>query len=223
MAAESDALDQVEKPWACERKAREEGFQCLAGVDEAGRGPLAGPVVAAAVILPEKFDPKGIKDSKKLTAKQREAAYERIIRECVAFAVGIVSSEVIDEINILNATHVAAREALLGLGVDVDLVLVDGYPMRNLPFQQKAIIGGDAKCISIAAASIVAKVTRDRLMMEYHELFPGYGFCRHKGYYTREHLEAIDRHGVCVIHRKTFFPICEKVNITCQLPGLDED
>jgi ribonuclease HII len=217
-------VDQViERPWEYESEARAEGFLRIAGVDEAGRGPIAGPVVAAAVVLPEGFDADGIRDSKVMTEKQRETSYERIVSECVSSAVGVVGPEVIDRINILKATHLAAREALLGLGMLVDVALVDGYPMLDLPCPQRAIIDGDAKCISIAAASIIAKVTRDRMMRDYDREFPGYGFCRHKGYYTQEHLEAIERDGICVIHRKTFFPICEKVNVTCRLPGLGED
>jgi len=210
-----------EDRWAYELEAHRAGHRCVAGLDEAGRGPLAGPVVAAAIILPEDFDPEGIRDSKVLTPTRREAAFERIAGQCT-FAVGIVGPEVIDEINILNATHRAAREALLALGVPVDLVFVDGRPMRGLPFPQKAIVDGDAKCLSVAAASIVAKVTRDRLMDDYDREFPGYGFSRHRGYCTPEHLEAIDRLGICVLHRKTFFPISRKVNLTCPLPGLEE-
>jgi len=216
-------MGEIEGPWAYERQARQEGYELPAGLDESGRGPLAGPVVAAAVILPETFQADGIKDSKTLTATQREAAHERITRECVAFAIGVVDQQVIDEINILNATHLAARKALLALNPKPDVVLVDGYPMRGLPCPQKAIIDGDAKCVSIAAASILAKVMRDRLMTEYHERFPAYGFCRNKGYCTKEHLEAINLYGICEIHRRTFSPICELVNATCELPGLERD
>jgi ribonuclease HII len=223
LAAEQNQIGALENPWAYEREAREQGCKCIAGVDEAGRGPLAGPVVAAAVVLPETFDTTGIDDSKKLTPAQREAAYERIVHESVDFGVGIVEAGVIDEINILKATHLAARDALLGLRTKVDLALVDGRPMVGLPCSQKAIIQGDSKCVSIAAASIVAKVTRDRIMVDYDRKFPEYGFCRHKGYYTPEHLQAVEQNGVCEIHRKTFFPICEKVNLTCPLPGLEED
>ena len=154
--------------WRYEREAREGGYKRVAGVDEAGRGPLAGPVVAAAVILPSDFDPAGIKDSKVMTAKQREAAYQRIICECAAFGIGIVGPDVIDEINILNATHQAACEALSKIGA-VDLALVDGYAMKGLPCAQVSVIGGDALSVSISAASIIAKVTRDRMMEEYDQ------------------------------------------------------
>lgn len=223
MAAEQNRTGALEDPWAYELEAREQGCRCIAGVDEAGRGPLAGPVVAAAVVLPQTFEITGINDSKKLTKAHREAAYQRILKESIDVGVGIVDADVIDEINILEATHLAARNAILGLRNKVDVALVDGRPMTGLPCPQRAIIKGDSKCVSIAAASIVAKVTRDRIMTDYDRKYPEYGFCRHKGYYTQEHLQALDQHGVCEIHRRTFFPICQKVSMTCQLPGLEED
>ena len=210
-------MGEVEGPardaWQYEKDARAEGFGLVAGVDEAGRGPLAGPVVAAAVILPEGFDLTGIKDSKKLTALQRERSFERIKNDALAVGVGIVDHETIDKINILQATYEAMRAALSDMGVAFDYVLVDGN--RAIPgvrVAQTTIIGGDALSPSIAAASIIAKVTRDCIMVELAKRFPEYGFQKHKGYYCKEHLQAIEDHGVCGIHRRSFEPICAKVN-----------
>jgi ribonuclease HII len=180
------------------------GARLVAGVDEAGRGPLAGPVTAAAVILPRDLSIRGIEDSKKLTPEKREELFVLITSEAVAVGVSSVSEKVIDEINILKATQRAMREAVAGLGEIPDHVLVDGNEVPNLDLPQTAIHGGDESSTVIAAASIVAKVTRDRLLLEYDEHYPGYGFAQHKGYGTPEHLAALTRLGPCEIHRRSF-------------------
>jgi len=191
------------------------GIQRVAGVDEAGRGPLAGPVVAAAVILPPAWlqsglpkELAGLNDSKQLTEAQREKYFEFITR-CghIEFGVAEVSAAVIDEINILQATHRAMNDALAQLKPLPPHALVDGRPVKTLRVPQTAIVKGDARSFSIAAASILAKVTRDRLMLEYHLQFPAYGFAEHKGYGTAKHLAAIAQHGACPIHRLTFAPL----------------
>ncbi|MGH7849471.1 MAG: ribonuclease HII [Thermodesulfobacteriota bacterium] len=175
-----------------------------AGVDEAGRGPLAGPVVAAAVILPESFTIDGLDDSKKLTHLQRVKILELIITYAVDLAVGVVDHEVIDSINILRASLRAMEIAVNNLGRKPDFLLIDGNQRTSLPIPQETVIKGDSRCCSIAAASIVAKVRRDEIMDEYHELYPEYNFRSHKGYPTKEHLEAIRKHGPCPIHRRSF-------------------
>lgn len=186
----------------------------IAGVDEAGRGPLAGPVVAAAVMLPTGFlrdglstDLEGLNDSKQLTARQRERYFEALsLTPGLASGVSAVGIEVIDAINILRATHQAMAEALAQLEPGPEHVLVDGLPVKSLPYPQTALVKGDARSYSIAAASILAKVTRDRLMLEYDRRYPEYGFARHKGYGTPQHLAALARHGPCPIHRRSFTP-----------------
>jgi len=187
-----------------EVKARSEGFQVIAGLDEAGRGPLAGPVVAAAVVLPPTRNLKGVADSKTLTADRREKAFFLIQKKALGMGIGIVEAEEIDRLNILRASLKAMELALQGLSLSPDCLLIDGLHTLNLPLKQQAITKGDGRCLSIAAASIVAKVTRDRLMVEYHEKYPHYNFARHKGYGTREHLQAIREHGCCPIHRQSF-------------------
>jgi len=187
-----------------EVKARSEGFQVIAGLDEAGRGPLAGPVVAAAVVLPPTRNLKGVADSKTLTADRREKAFFLIQKKALGMGIGIVEAEEIDRLNILRASLKAMELALQGLSLSPDCLLIDGLHTLNLPLKQQAIPKGDGRCLSIAAASIVAKVTRDRLMVEYHEKYPHYNFARHKGYGTREHLQAIREHGCCPIHRQSF-------------------
>jgi len=198
---------------ACEREERmrrseaelwAQGVEHVAGIDEAGRGPLAGPVVAGAVILPRDLSIRGIDDSKKLTAAKREELFELIVRDAVSVGTGIISEGVIDEINILRATHRAMREAVAGLDVTPSHVLVDGDPIPALDLPQTAIHQGDSKSTAIAAASIVAKVTRDRLIVELDARYPGYGFARHKGYGTKEHISALMRLGPCEIHRRSF-------------------
>ncbi len=188
-----------------ESRLRKEGCTAICGVDEAGRGPLAGPVVAAAVILPPDFDRGGIDDSKRLTAGQREKQFARIIGECYVYGVGIVFPEEIDRINILQASFEAMRQAIAQLDMVPDFVLVDGdKAIPKLALPQQAIIGGDGKVVAIACASIIAKVTRDRMMCEYHLQYPQYGFDRHKGYPTPEHRRMIERYGAIDIHRKSF-------------------
>ena len=185
-----------------ERKYASCGFIC--GIDEAGRGPLAGPVAAAACILPTDCEILYLNDSKKLTEKRREELFVEIQEKAVSFGVGIVSPAVIDEINILQATYEAMREAVAGLAVKPDVLLNDAVTIPGLDILQVPIIKGDAKSLSIAAASILAKVTRDRMMAGYEEMFPGYGFARHKGYGTAAHIAAIREFGPCPIHRRTF-------------------
>jgi ribonuclease HII len=176
----------------------------IAGVDEAGRGPLAGPVVAAAVILPKGLVIDGVNDSKKLSAKQRERLFHVIHEKALSIGVGIVSHEVIDRINIYQASILAMRKSIEKLSLTPSIVLADGNSFKHESWRYQNIIDGDAKSMTIAAASIIAKVTRDSLMREYHELFPVYGFDRHKGYGTKFHLEALRLHGICPIHRRSF-------------------
>lgn len=176
----------------------------ICGIDEVGRGPLAGPVVAAAVVLPKECDILYINDSKKLSAQTREKLYDEIMEKAVAVGVGMASPERIDEINILQADYEAMREAIEKLSVRPDILLNDAVTIPNVDIPQVAIIKGDAKSISIGAASIVAKVTRDRMMEEYAEIFPEYGFERNKGYGSQEHIEAIKTYGPCRIHRRSF-------------------
>lgn len=191
---------------------RKRGFQKITGVDEAGRGPLAGPVVAAAVILPPEGVPgQRIFDSKRIAPSQREILLEAIQTHALGIGIGIVSQQEIDELNILQASLKAMALAIEDLSLRPDFVLIDGPHGLNLPIPQKAIPKGDQLSISIAAASIVAKVTRDRLMVEYDRIFPQYGFAVHKGYGTREHREAIRRFGACELHRKTFRGVREYV------------
>jgi ribonuclease HII len=180
-----------------------------AGVDEAGRGTLAGPVVAAAVILPEEFTLNGLDDSKKLTHPQRLQILRRIIYSALSFAVGIVDHEEIDRMNILRASLLAMEKAVASLDRKPDFLLIDGNQRTSLPIPQETIIKGDSRCCSIAAASVVAKVRRDELMNRYHELYPQYNFRTHKGYATREHMEAIKKYGPCPIHRKSFRGVLE--------------
>ena len=190
-----------------ENEYREKGYNIICGVDEAGRGPIAGPVVAGAVILPLDFDFPQITDSKKLTEKKRDEFFDIIKANALHWSVGIIEPKEIDEINILRATHKAMRFAIEGLGIMPDIALVDGLPVKGLPCSHDAIVKGDAKVKSISCASILAKVTRDRIMIEADKLYPEYGFAGHKGYGTKAHIEAIEKYGVCPIHRMTFEPI----------------
>jgi ribonuclease HII len=187
-----------------ERSLWSQGIGLIAGVDEAGRGPLAGPVVAAAVIFPKECIIHGVDDSKKLSARKREDLIPLILQHAIGFGVGIIDHTTIDRINILQATHLAMWKALENLAVKPEFVLVDGNSFKHETLSFQNIIGGDAKSHTIAAASIIAKVTRDRLMCELDARFPQYGFARHKGYGTRQHIEAIRIHGLCEIHRKSF-------------------
>ncbi len=178
------------------------GYIC--GIDEAGRGPLCGSVVAGAVVLPKDLRIMYINDSKKLSEKRREELFDIIQKEAVSVGVGIVDAARIDEINILNATYEAMRQAVNNLSVKPDILFNDAVTIPQLDIRQLPIIKGDAKSISIAAASIIAKVTRDRMMCEYDEMYPGYGFAKHKGYGTKQHIEALKELGMSPIHRKTF-------------------
>jgi ribonuclease HII len=187
-----------------ETAARNKGFLRVAGIDEAGRGPLAGPVVAAAVILPEDFDATGVDDSKKLTQKKRDLLFERICSQAIGFGTGIIDPEEIDRINILAAALKAMAIAAEKISPLPDFLLIDGPYKIPHPLPQQAVISGDSLSVSIACASIIAKVTRDRLMEGFDEQFPGYNFKKHKGYGTKEHRQAIQRLGPTPIHRKSF-------------------
>ncbi len=195
--------------WTEERAARKRGFAVIAGADEAGRGPLAGPVVAAAVILPFEACPAGVRDSKTLTPLQRERAFDALQACALHIGVGIVGVEEIDRLNILRASQQAMREAVDALPVCPDVALIDGLPVQPFPVPQIALVKGDSRSASVAAASIIAKVTRDRLMDEYDALYPEYGFASHKGYATPEHLAALAAHGPCSIHRRSFAPVAQ--------------
>ncbi len=191
--------------WSYERACRDEGFATVCGVDEAGRGPLAGPVCAAAVILPQDLEIEGLNDSKKLTEKRREVLYDVIVREAVAYGIAFADEKEIDEINILQATFLAMRRAVEQLSVRPSIVLVDGNrepDLGDLPV--KTIVKGDSLSANIAAASILAKVTRDRFMLEQDAIYPQYGFAVHKGYGTKAHYAALTQYGACPIHRRSF-------------------
>ena len=202
LAAERARLDSMKE---YERKYARYALIC--GVDEAGRGPFAGPVAAGAVILDLKDPDKEIlylNDSKKLSEKKREALYDEICEKAVAWGVGIIDNHVIDEINILQATYAAMRLSVENLGAEPDFILADAVHIPGIDIEQEGIVKGDAKSVSIAAASIIAKVTRDRIMLEYDKMYPEYGFASHKGYGTKAHIEALKKYGPLDIHRKTF-------------------
>src|SRR4029079_7186823 len=193
-----------------ERKLRALGISKIAGIDEAGRGALAGPVVAAAVILPEKFRHRRLNDSKQLLPERRAEIYEELIRnETIVWAVGIIDSVEIDAINILRASHKAMRIAISELSLQPDHVLIDGLPVFPFPLPQTAIIDGDCYSLSIAAASVIAKVTRDTIMRDFCARFPEYCFSQHKGYGTELHLIKLHEHGPCPIHRRSFEPVAQ--------------
>lgn len=197
-----DEIARVEQMCQYEKEHADARYLC--GIDEVGRGPLAGPVVAAAVILPKDCRILYINDSKKLSAKKREALYDEILEKAVSYGIGMASPKRIDEINILQATYEAMREAISKLSVTPDLLLNDAVTIPDVTIPQVPIIKGDAKSMSIAAASIVAKVTRDRLMEEYDSIFPGYGLASNKGYGSKDHIEALQVHGQLPIHRESF-------------------
>ena len=193
-----------------EARLREAGARCVAGVDEAGRGPLAGPVVAAAVVLPEGYVHPFLNDSKKLSAARREAVYADLTANpSIAWICATVSAREVDRTNILRASHVAMRQAVSRLPRRPDHVLIDGLPVPRFPVPHTAIVQGDGTSLSIAAASVIAKVTRDRLMVELDRKYPAYGFARHKGYATGEHLAILARDGPCPAHRFTFGPVAQ--------------
>ncbi|MEE3420667.1 MAG: ribonuclease HII [Lachnospiraceae bacterium] len=195
-------IERTESLMVYEKQYMQQGPLC--GIDEVGRGPLAGPVMAGAVILPTDHMILGINDSKKLTPRKRDELYEIIMKEAVAVGLGLMDVDVIDDINILQATYAAMRQAIGNLSVRPHLLLVDAVTIPGVDIPECPIIKGDAKSVSIGAASIVAKVTRDRLMEEYDKVYPAYGFAKNKGYGTAEHIAALKKYGPCPIHRKTF-------------------
>jgi ribonuclease HII len=198
-------------PLDFEISTRHRGYTAIAGIDEAGRGPLAGPVVAAAVILPESFELPGLTDSKKLTDRKRQELYPRICTQARAFALGLSSAETIDRVNILEGTLLAMHLAVTRLNIPADYLLVDGISKIPLSMPQLTIKQGDSRSLSIAAASVIAKVIRDRIMCVYDRHYPQYGFAEHKGYGTAAHLAAIARFGPSPLHRKTFRGVREYV------------
>ena len=188
-----------------EKDLYQKGFKNICGIDEAGRGPLAGPVVVAGVIMPKDSMIEGVNDSKKVTEKRREKLYDLIIEEAISYSISIVGQDIIDDINILNATKMGVTEVVDKLELKPDLIVIDALNhinTRQIPYE--SIIKGDAKCYNIAAASILAKVTRDRIMRQWDEVYPQYGFTSHKGYGTAKHIQAIIEYGLCPIHRRTF-------------------
>ena len=187
-----------------EKEAHEKGYSVVCGVDEAGRGPLAGPVFAAAVILPENYSHEILNDSKKLSEKKRDLVYDDIIKDAVCWSVGIANEKEIDDINILNATFLAMKRAVDGLEIKPDLAYIDGNQYPKTGVKEVTIIKGDSKCMSVAAASIIAKVSRDRFMMKIADAYPEYQFEKHKGYGTKLHYEMIEKYGVSPVHRRSF-------------------
>lgn len=194
-----------------EKELYDKGIEFIAGVDEVGRGPLCGPVVACACILPKNYKLDGLNDSKKLSEKKREALYEILIKEAISYGIGIISPKRIDEVNIYQATKEAMYEAINNLNPKPEHVLIDAMPLE-LDVPSTSIIKGDAKSLSIAAASVIAKVTRDRMMIELDEKYPEYGFKSHKGYPTKKHVEAVKQYGVLDFYRFTFSPISDLIN-----------
>ena len=198
-------LERLTKIKKIETDLYNKGFNNICGIDEAGRGPLAGPVVVAGVIMPKESMIEGINDSKKVSEKKREKLYDLIIEEAISYSVAIIGQDVIDDINILNATKEGVTKVVDGLDVKPDLIIIDALNhinTRGIPYEP--IIKGDAKCYNIAAASILAKVTRDRIMREWDEVYPQYGFVQHKGYGTAKHIQAIKEYGLTPIHRRSF-------------------
>lgn len=198
-------LERLTKLKEIEKELYHKGFQKICGIDEAGRGPLAGPVVVAGVIMPQDSMIEGVNDSKKVSEKKREKLYDLILEEAISYSVAIIGQDVIDEINILNATKQGVTNVVEELDVKPDLIVVDALTHINtkgIPYD--SIIKGDAKCYNIAAASIIAKVTRDRIMRQWDEIYPQYGFSAHKGYGTANHIAAIKEYGLCPIHRRSF-------------------
>lgn len=196
--------------WDIENEYFDKGYSVICGTDEAGRGPLCGPVAAAAVILPKGLILPGLNDSKKISEKKRDELYDIIIENAVSYAIELVDNTVIDEINILNAAQLAMRKSIERLTPKADLALVDGNVARNFPCDAVTVVKGDSKSPNIAAASILAKVTRDRLCLEQDALYPEYGIAKHKGYPTAEHMEAVRKYGPSPIHRLTFLKFLDK-------------
>ena len=199
-----DEITRLKNMLVFEEALYEKGYNYVCGVDEAGRGPLCGPVVSAAVILPKHECIEGVNDSKKLSEKKREMLYDEIMKKAICVGVGISDVDVIENINILNATKEAMREAISNLKVKPDYVLIDGNQKIDIDILQDTIVSGDAKSESIAAASIIAKVTRDRMLINWDKQYPEYGFAKHKGYGTANHMQAIREYGLCPIHRRSF-------------------
>ena len=198
-------IERLTKLKEIEKDLYSKGFKNICGIDEAGRGPLAGPVVIAGVIMPQNSMIEGVNDSKKVSEKKREKLYDLIIEEAISYSIAIIGQDIIDNINILNATKEGVTKVVDGLDVKPDLIIVDALNhinTRGIPYEP--IIKGDAKCYNIAAASILAKVTRDRIMREWDEIYPQYGFIAHKGYGTAKHIQAIKEYGLCPIHRRSF-------------------
>lgn len=195
-------------PFSFDKSYYDKGLNSVAGIDEAGRGPLAGPVVAAAVILPQNIEIPYLNDSKKLTPKRRESLFEIIQKQAIDFSISIIDNTIIDRVNILQATFMAMAQSINKLKNQPDLCLIDGnHKVPNLKINQETIIEGDAKSAAIAAASILAKVTRDRIMIDFSIKYPNYAFEKHKGYGTKTHLEALNNYGPCPIHRISFAPV----------------
>lgn len=197
--------ERLKKLKEIENDLHKKEFKNICGIDEAGRGPLAGPVVVAGVIMPENSMIEGVNDSKKVSEKKREMLYDKILEEAISYSVSIIGQDVIDDINILNATKMGLTKVVEEQKIKPDLIIVDALnhiDTKGIPYD--SIIKGDAKCYSIAAASIIAKVTRDRIMRQWDEIYPQYGFSKHKGYGTKMHIEAIKEYGLCPIHRKSF-------------------
>lgn len=193
-----------------EDAARAEGHLCVCGIDEAGRGPLAGPVVAAAVVLPPGYLLPGLNDSKQLTARMRDRLFEQIMQDpAVAKSIACADVQEIDRLNILRATHLAMRRAAEGLSPLPDFCLIDGLPVPGFPIPSRSLVKGDSRSLSIAAASVLAKVTRDRIMLDLHREFPHYGWDRNAGYGTRAHMLAIAQHGITPHHRRSFAPVAQ--------------
>lgn len=210
--------------WLEERRLWDEGYSCLAGIDEAGRGALAGPVVAACVVLPHGVAPPGVNDSKLLSAQQRETLYAAILKTARGVGVGVADVATIEAINVLRATHLAMRLALENLpaGLFPDIALIDGLPVKGFPIPQSALVKGDKRSVSIAAASIIAKVSRDHIMNELDAVYPSYGFALHKGYGVPQHLRALKERGASPVHRRTFRPVIEAGGGVMQMEGEEE-
>lgn len=202
--SKEDEIKRLKAMSEYEDRLRKQGFLYVCGVDEAGRGPLAGPVCAAAVVLPDDVYIEGLNDSKKLSEKKREELYEKITDAALSYNIEMVDEKVIDEINILQATYMAMNRAVCGLKIKPDYVLIDGNRIEGMEIPHETVVKGDLKSVSVAAASILAKVTRDRYICDIAKMYPEYNFAKHKGYGTKEHTEAILKYGPCPIHRMTF-------------------